>query len=296
MPQSATAQRPVSDQLRDIMEKLTPSERRAARVLMSHYPMAGLESITVFARRAGVSGATILRLLGKLGFSGYPEFQSVLRSELTTRLSSPLGRWEVQQQEDAPEKDFLSRFGAQVSENIEQTIDSLSRSEFNAIVELLCQPKRPLYVLGGRFTSALAHYLFLHLRAVRANVHEVGGQSAAWPDQLLDLGRNDVLAAFDVRRYQPDIAAFVNEAARRRTRIILFTDEWMSPAVAQADHVIAVRTVSPFGWDSSAALMMTVEALIAAVMDRLGDSFADRLKDLEAVRTAWALPVPDTDK
>ena len=62
------------------------------RALLANYPVAGLETIAQWAQRADVSGPTVLRLIGKLGFDSYAAFQSALRAELELRLQSPLMR------------------------------------------------------------------------------------------------------------------------------------------------------------------------------------------------------------
>ena len=82
----------VGELVRQRMGALSASERRLARVLLAFYPVAGLESLTRFAERAGVSPATVTRFIAKLGLRGYPEFQDSLRQELQARLSSPLAR------------------------------------------------------------------------------------------------------------------------------------------------------------------------------------------------------------
>ena len=90
----------VGELVRQRMGALSASERRLAQVLLAFYPVAGLESLTRFAERAGVSPATVTRFITKLGLRGYPEFQESLRQELQERLSSPLTRYELTQPGD----------------------------------------------------------------------------------------------------------------------------------------------------------------------------------------------------
>src|SRR3984893_8949285 len=83
----------VGELVRQRLASLSPAERKLARVLLASYPIAGLESVARFAERAHVSPPTVTRFITKLGFSGYPEFQEVLRHEVQARLSSPLERY-----------------------------------------------------------------------------------------------------------------------------------------------------------------------------------------------------------
>ena len=68
---------------------LTPAERKVLRALLDDYPRLGLGPMARLARQAGVSDPTILRLVKKLGFAGYGEFQDALLIEVDDRLRSP---------------------------------------------------------------------------------------------------------------------------------------------------------------------------------------------------------------
>ncbi len=65
----------VAERLRLASGELTAAERKLMAALFANYPMAGLGSITDFAREADVSTPSVLRLAKKLGFSGFPAFQ-----------------------------------------------------------------------------------------------------------------------------------------------------------------------------------------------------------------------------
>ncbi len=80
----------VAERLRLRLGELTQAERKVARALMADYPVAGLEPVTKLAAAAGVSAPTVVRLVAKLEFDGYAEFQQSLKSEVSARLSSPL--------------------------------------------------------------------------------------------------------------------------------------------------------------------------------------------------------------
>ncbi len=84
---------PLRDEIFQRMDELTPAERKVARTLLARYPAAGLESSAALAAAAGTSKPTVLRLLARLGFGSYPDFQQRLRTEVTRSMSgSPLSR------------------------------------------------------------------------------------------------------------------------------------------------------------------------------------------------------------
>ena len=102
----------------------TPAERQLAAHLRRNYPVAGLVSITRLAAEAGVSSPTVLRLVHKLSFRGYPEFQAALRDELAAQLVSPLARHE-RWSGTAPEAHVLNGFAAAVAGNLQATLGQI---------------------------------------------------------------------------------------------------------------------------------------------------------------------------
>ncbi|MCK5273618.1 MAG: MurR/RpiR family transcriptional regulator, partial [Alphaproteobacteria bacterium] len=196
----------IAEAIRHRYGELTTTERKPAQTLLGNYPFAGLETVAKFAERAGVSGPTILRLVAKLGYSGYAGFQRELRDELQAQVQSPLTKRPDSVGEAAGRQpNFLESFGEAVTGNIQQTLESVHQSEFDAVVELLADEKRPLYLLGGRFTGAVANYFYQHLHTLRPNAQLISGHESSWRNYLLDVGRRHVLVVFDIRRYQHDV-------------------------------------------------------------------------------------------
>jgi DNA-binding MurR/RpiR family transcriptional regulator len=274
----------VAEVVRDRLTELTASERRAARALLANYPMLGLETVAEFSARSGVSPPTILRFTGRLGFSTYAEFQRRLREEVEAQLKSPLAKAAPPESRGQPGSH--ASFAASVCENILQTFRHMPAAEFDAVVALIADSKRPLHFLGGRFTDAIAQYTAAHLRILRPGVRHMDGQPGNWRDQLVDMGRKDVLVVFDIRRYQEDLVALAKAAAERQTAIVLLTDQWLSPIARIALHVLPARIQVPSAWDSNAALLAIAEALIAAVTARNWPSVKSRIGALEMLRPA----------
>lgn len=266
---------------------LTTTERKAAQTLLGNYPFAGLETVARFAERAGVSGPTILRLVAKLGYSGYAEFQQELRDELQAQLQSPLTkRPDTEDARAGREPDFPDMFGGAVMDNIHQTLESLHRSEFEAVVDLLSDERRPLLLLGGRFTGAVAGYFYQHLHTLRPGAQLIAGHESSWRNHLLDIGRRHVLLVFDIRRYQADVIRFAEEAARRGATVVLFTDQWLSPISGVSRHMLTARVAVPSSWDSMVAMFLVVEALIARVSEKMWPTVKERVEALDMMLDA----------
>jgi len=276
---SATLPPSIAERVRRDLASLTPNEKRAAQRLLADYPVAGLDTVAAFGKASGVSGPTVLRMIAKLGFDSYGEFQRALRVELAAQRETPLMKGS-----DFSANDQLDRFAEATIANLRESIANVPRGEFEAIVQLLSARNRPIHVLGGRFTDAIADYMVAHLRVMRPQVRRITGQRFGWLDQLLDVGKRDVFVLFDIRRYSEDLAELARAASQRGATVTLFTDQWMSPISKVAKHVLPARVVVPSIWDSSAGLLLLVEALLSAIAAELGPAARNRLAVIERLR------------
>lgn len=282
----------IAEELRSKLESLTPSERKPAQWLLANYPMAGLETVSNFASQSGVSAPTVLRLLAKMGFESYPQFQTRLRDEVKARLASPLNRGEgtgstetFESKPAMPTVDSLSKHARAATANIQALLDSVARADFNATVELLGDQNRKVGLIGGRITDAIARYCHQHLRLVRPEVFRITNHAATWPETLADLSKGDVIVVFDARRYQKDVELFAEQAAAQGAVIILITDQWLSPVSRFARHIFPLHIDVQARWDSHAATLVLIEAMIGALLENNWDRIKDRVGALEQLRT-----------
>jgi DNA-binding MurR/RpiR family transcriptional regulator len=275
----------VAERIRGGLGGFTAKERRVARHLLSNYPVAGLQTVAQFATQAGVSGPTVLRFLGRIGFSAHGDFQRALREELEAQLKSPLAKsLEPLSAPGAGGRAELA-FGTAVADNIAETFAHMPASEFEAVARLMADRRVRIHTVGGRFTDALARYLSAHLTILRPRVEHMAGQEANWRDQTIDMGRSDTLVVFDIRRYQSDLMRLSEAVAKRRASVVLITDQWLSPIAQTARHVLAAHVAVPSAWDSSAALMTIVEALLAEVTRLTWKTSEARMRAIEELRT-----------
>src|SRR5579859_4938436 len=282
----------VGELVRQHQGSLSPAERKLARVLLASYPIAGLESVARFAERAGVRPPTVTRFITKLGFRGYPEFQEVLRQEVQARLSSPLERYHGEEAKRGT--DSLVTAALEISRhNLQATLELLSHRDVEEMVELVSDVRRRVLVLGGRLSGPLARYLAGQLHLLRPGVELVDSERTAAAQQLIDLRKGDVLVVFDYRRYQAGTIESVRLVSGLGVNVVLFTDPWLSPASAFARQVVvsSVENVGPF--ESLVGATAVLEAVVAAVLARLGQRAESRMKSLERLRVGDVLGPTD---
>jgi len=270
----------VAERIRSQFDDLTRAERQLANALLENYPVSGLGSITTIAEASEVSTPTVVRMSKKLGFRGFPELQAALRTEVEATISNPIAkhnRWT----ENAPDTHILNRFADAVMENMGQTLRQLDPGEFDAVAKLLADKNRAVHVVGGRLTRSLADYFFTHMQVIRDGVTLVASNSNTWPHYVLNMQKGDVLVAFDIRRYERDILRLAEMATSKGVTLVLFTDQWGSPACKLATHSFHSRIEAPSAWDSSVVTLFILEAVITAVQTETWDETKDRMKTLE---------------
>ena len=268
----------IEQRMRASLASLTRAERQAATHILSHFPMSALGSITMLASAAGVSAPTIVRLVQKLGFKGYAEYQAVLRAEVGRLLAAPLAL-----PDHEPRRHPMQAFATQAITNIQATLDQITTQEFDAAAALLADPCRHVAVMGGRLTHAHADYMATLLRVIRPGVTYVSDHLTDWQQALLDLRAGDVVVIFDIRRYEANAVHMAELAADLGARVILVTDHWLSPAAGRAHHTLPCRIDMPAAWDSTVTILMLVEALLERVQGHCADQVQDRLNRLEDV-------------
>ncbi|WP_193627356.1 MurR/RpiR family transcriptional regulator [Brevibacterium sp. CFH 10365] len=267
--------------LRAAMSTFTPAEKKIARAILASYPFSGLEPISSLAETAGVSAPSVVRFARTLGFNGYREFQERLRQEIREREESNLSQAETRPRGQEPQFDAArSAYHA----GIDQTFDSVIGDDLDSTVRLLAQIKRSVVFLGATYSGFIADIFHAQLAPARPGTMRLAANPLVAAGQLLDLKRGDVVVAFDVRRYEPGVTDVVRTANELGLTTIVFTDPWMSPAAALADHVLTadVRAAGPS--DTMVPMLALVEAVSELVVVELGQAGFDRLGRLDPLR------------
>ncbi|MDR6907855.1 DNA-binding MurR/RpiR family transcriptional regulator [Agromyces sp. 3263] len=275
----------VAEAIRSRMGELSPAERKVGRALLNGYPSAGFETVARLASRAGVSGPTVVRFATRLGYRGFPEFQQALRDDLDQRSASPLAIYDRGVEHPSPAEPADP--AAIAVSSVERTFATVPPHDIEACAEALADPRAQIRLAGGRYSQLLARFLELHLRSMRPGAAMLPDETSSRAAEMGTLTRRDVLVLFDFRRYEEPTRALAEFAAAKRTRVVLFTDTWMSPIASVATVVLPSATDSSSPFDAMTPAMALVEAVIASCFERLGESATERMRHTE--RDAHAL-------
>ncbi|MFK7938140.1 MAG: MurR/RpiR family transcriptional regulator [Roseovarius sp.] len=262
-------------------ERLTQSERKLAATILSNYPFMGLLNIQELAEEAGVSAASISRFTAKLGLDGYADMQRKLVEELRRGDISPV---DLHERSTRIEGSFLAGFLARAAAQIESAGDAITDGQFDRITALLSDQRRQVFALGGRISDTIARHLTFHLTQSREGVEHLSRDIESWPGHLLRIRPGDVVFLVDFRRYEPSLERLAQAMATKRVKIVLLTDSWISPIKSNAAEVLAVPIETGTVWDSYAAALAIVEAIVARIAELTWDETRDRIEMWDATR------------
>ncbi len=275
------------DRLRARREDMTAREREIAAHLEAGYPHAGLESATALGERVKVSAATVVRFIAKLGYAGYPEFQREMRDEVQARLASPLQRLE------APSPDGLRPSGTTdvVGRTFETALAAVTRTygfadrrAIETVAEELRRCRGRIWIVGEKKVRAVAHYLYAQLNLCLERVELLSSDAALTGDRLLEISPDDVMIAFDLRRYVTATLQAAGWALERGATLVVFADSTASPLFGRTPHRLLAATNSAGAFDSYVGLIFLADALTNVVALADPDRTRERLKVGEA---AW---------
>lgn len=280
MTDSPAEQLPLRDEIFQRMDELTPAERKVARTLLARYPAAGLESTAALAAAAGTSKPTVLRLLARLGFGSYPDFQERLRAEVTRSMSaSPLSRARARRAAPPDDSVFLRAVDLR-ARLVTRLQDTVPPAEVERAVAALAARPRHVVISGGYFSRLIARLLAMQLDQLIPNVDYADEPLGADIGKYLRAGRDSVAVVFDLRRHELTSKELVSMAKNAGATVILITDESLSPSAEEADIVLPVA-VDGVPFDSFAALLVLTESLVDAVFHGVGEAAIERMGDWE---------------
>jgi len=271
----------VADLFREHWEQFTRTDRKVARIILADYPAAGLETLAELSGRASVSAPSILRCVKKLGFEGYPEFQKVLHAEVHYKIRNTIDIDSIDDSSSHLPPRIRNKSQSYFS-YISETLALLQPAELSDIVDLLSDKSMSLTMLGGVASGALARMLYRRLTMIRADCSLLSRDPLERSERLIEIGKRDVLVAFDHPPYDTNTASFASLASERNAKVVLLTDTQMSPIAEFADAVLCAVGGPPEQFSFASTVCLT-EIVISEVQREVGQYAHDRRRELSEI-------------
>lgn len=249
--------------------------------ILNNYDKAAYMTAAKLGSIVNVSESTVVRFAIELGFEGYPELQHALQEMVRTKLTS-VQRMEVTNSLIG-DGDVLGKVLLSDADKIKRTLEEINREDFFGAVDDIASASN-IYVMGARSSASLAGFLSHNLGMIFDSVKLVQTSSSdEMFEQMLNVGKGDVLIAISFPRYSKKIIHAVNYAKSKGARVIAITDSQTSPIAMLADRKLLAKSDMASFVDSLVAPLSIINAIIVAVARKNQDALTQRLRRLEEI-------------
>lgn len=269
------------EKIKQTLPSLSKGHKAIGNYILENCETASYMTATKLGEMAGVSESTVVRFANELGFHGYPEFQSALKSLIKNKLTS------VQRIAASDkmfgEADILSKVMLADIENLKASVDTIDREVFEKTVDVICSAKR-IYVTGCRASSMLAWFFSYYLNIICPNVTLVNASSAdELFQEIMRISSEDLIIGISFPRYSRRTKIALEFAKKRGARVVAVTDCEGSPLVPYADYSLFAKSDMASFVDSLIVPLSVINSLIIAVGRKSREPLSETLKDLEDI-------------
>ncbi len=281
--------RPQDDIIRWVRrqhDSLSPSQRQVAQFLLE----GGIDvihfTITEISEAVGVNSSTVVRTAQALGFDGFPELQSVLRSQFLNQAKiaqrMQIGSQKLMDYLSADTEADAHLFTTVLRDEVQTLLDlpqHVPTPIFDRAVNML-DAARQVYIIGLGSSFPLALNFGIVLRYIRPYTTVLTPGIDPIAAQLIALKKDDLIFSLCFARYTRETLTVMDVCKERGATVLTVTDSHVSPAAIRADLAMVV----PFRlrlYSNTVALFALLDALLGALSLRYPEKTRERLDSLE---------------
>lgn len=256
-------------------EAMPPAERGLADTLLNFPGELASYSATELARISNVSNSAVTRFVRRLGFSGYDEMRRTARHELEN--GAPLYLF-GHASADAPEG-LVERHVETVVANLRATFTAETGELLDSLASAVAVAPQ-VWITGFRHGRPLAEYLRWSLQHARPGIHLFPNAGETIGESIVDLGPDDVLIVFALRRRVPTIATVIEFALQKGARTAIVTDTSMI-RTERASWLLRCQTRTKGPVDDHASPLLFAHMLTEQTMLKLKTDSRRRLANID---------------
>lgn len=249
----------LAERLQQHRRELPDKQRTVAQLLSADPTFVAFASVAQVAARAEVDPATVVRTCQRLGYDGWTHLQAGVRAELGGRPTYAERLAEFERRDGDP----VGPVFATALDNVTATLEGLESGALAGAARAL-SAGRGILVAADGVVEGSGRFLASSLQLLGRRTILVNSPAAAGP-ALSTLEPGDAVVGLSVRRYLRSTVQVLEQARELGAIVVAVTDSPLSPAAANADHVLVVHTASAGPRLSLAGMVTLLEALIAQV-------------------------------
>lgn len=259
--------------IQERFEKLAPSERKLAALLLDRQDDVLTYSATEMAELAGVSKATAARLFRSLGYADFNEVRLQAREERNR--TAPFHQAQAVSAEPRGARSIGAHLAAEVAA-LTRTFEDLRSDRLTLAADMLAEAPR-VWLLGLGLDEGLVRGARLQLARLRPDVQLLGLQPGAWGEDLAMTGPRDALILATAQARPKVLRPILDYARTTRMQVITLTDPMGALWANRVSSVVLTCQPSGAGpGGSGTALASMFRLLVTTAAERIGRPASQR--------------------
>lgn len=256
----------IINQIRSL-NKLTPSEVKIAEYFSRYKTELVFENVTSISKNTGVSKATVVRFISRLGYKKFADFKNRLRDEVVYNREFLPRRYSLKKKHlQNRQEDILGKNFSYIMKNLQYTHAQIDLETFLSVAQMLMKPESNLYITGQRTSYSLANLFYFLIIRLRPDATLLGPEISMYPDKMSNVNGNDTLLSIFRHPYGKQTLKISRYFAEKNARIILITDSEFSPASELATVQITVPSEGLSIFNNFTAVTALLESLTIAAL------------------------------
>jgi len=236
----------LTKKLRKIHPYLTVKGQRVNDFILANPKKVVFMTIKELATASGVSEASVVRFVQRLGYSGFHRFLHDLRDVVDTEVSF-LDRVDLSYAKDKS-MDRLQQVVFEGIENLKHFYKNIALEDIITLVDLI-EEYPEILVVGSRLSYAPAYFMGWCLSKLRHGIHILQGSDSTSLDWLVNSSFRSLVIIFSTTRYPNELLRLGKTAKRQNKDLAVIADSSLCPLLSFADHsvVAASKNIPLFG-------------------------------------------------
>lgn len=270
------------------LNSLTPSQQKIAEYVERNIQYVVSLTEQELADTLNLSIATVSRFWRAVGYENFKDFKQQISQKL---LPTPSGKIETLLSKTEQTGSILNSFQTVINQ-LELTLEHFSEADLNKAAQMVREANK-VFVYAQGSSVGLQELLYFRLARYGLNLKRMQNSGSELLEDLLHVTKEDLVIIFYFgRRTLPEEEAIFRESMDKGFKVIVITDQLVTPITAQAEVTLYGSRGEPWEFHSMVAPTLILEMLVIAVGSHEKDHALDKLKELEGLRKKYRKILP----
>lgn len=258
---------------------LSHGQKKVADFIYKH--LASLPFLTEqdIAEQAGVSNATVSRFWKAVGFNNLKHFKNHLKSE---QENTPVVKMKGKMEKIA-DYDIINEMIQMEMRNLAETLDSISKSDFNEAVSRIIKAEQ-IFLYGSGPSQSLCELLQFRLNRFGYRIRQIKGGRELF-ESAANIQKPDLLIVF--ANSSPEAKLLLGFAKEAECPSVLVTDKIVSNLADAADLVLYTCRGKMLEFHSLVAPVALIDTLTVAIAKKDEKNALQRLQNMYQLRKKY---------